>query len=145
MDELTRVIAEALGCEDRSDAKGDYYCREHGEYLDHNGRCPEATRIAAALAPLIEAREREARADLAKPGDPSARMEAYYYGFDRTGVGIIDDILSAVAHAGKAFHGTENWTEFWYGRGDFLPHGGDTPVQAIQNAADAAAEKVRNV
>lgn len=63
MDDLTRALAEALGCEDRSDAKGDYYCREHGEYLDHNGRCPEATRIAAALAPLIEARVREARAD----------------------------------------------------------------------------------
>lgn len=32
------------------------------------------------------------------------RMDAYYYGFDSTGVDDIDRLLSAVACAGKAFH-----------------------------------------
>lgn len=43
------------------------------------------------------------------PLDPDARMDAYYYGFERTGIGCIDGILSAVAIAGKAYHGTDQW------------------------------------
>jgi hypothetical protein len=39
------------------------------------------------------------------------RMDAYYFGFDHTGVAMIDRILSAVAHAGKAYHHTEDWTD----------------------------------
>ena len=62
-DDLTRAIAEALGCDVTMDDEGGYYCSEHGEYLDHTGQCLEADRIAAALTPLIEARVREARAD----------------------------------------------------------------------------------
>ena len=72
------------------------------------------------------------------------RMDAYYYGFEPTGVRIIDEILSAVAHAGKAYHNTENWTDDWFGRGKFLPNGGDTAAEAIQNAANHAAEVIRN-
>lgn len=45
-----------------------------------------------------------------------ARMDAYYYGFDRTGSGPIDAILSAVAVAGKGSHHTESW-------GDESDHG----------------------
>ena len=74
-------------------------------------------------------------ARLAKPGDPDARMDAYYYGFTRTGVGLVDDILSAVAKAGKSFHGTDMWNEELYD--------GGTCESRIQDAADAAAEQIR--
>jgi hypothetical protein len=74
-------------------------------------------------------------ARLAKPGDSDARMDAYYYGFTRTGVGLVDDILSAVAKAGKSYHGTDMWNEE-------LSEGG-TCESRIQDAADAAAEQIR--
>lgn len=74
-------------------------------------------------------------ARLAKPGDPDARMDAYYYGFTRTGVGLVDDILSAVAKAGKSYHGTDMWNEELYD--------GGTCESRIQDAADAAAEQIR--
>lgn len=52
----------------------------------------------------------EARVEAALIGLPDdARMDAYYYGFDRTHVGPIDAILSAVAVAGKGAHQTESW------------------------------------
>lgn len=62
-DDLTGAIAEALGCDVTMDDEGDYYCSEHGDYLHHSGQCLESERIAAALAPAIEARVREARAE----------------------------------------------------------------------------------
>lgn len=74
-------------------------------------------------------------ARLAEPGDPDARMDAYYYGFTRTGVGLVDNILSAVAKAGKSYHGTDMW-------GEELIEGG-TCESRIQDAADAAAEQIR--
>lgn len=59
------------------------------------------------------------------------RMNAYYYSFKPTGCLEVDLILSAVATAGKAFHHTEDWND---------PMGnGQTPVQAIQDAAVMAA------
>jgi hypothetical protein len=64
------------------------------------------------------------------------RMDAYYYGFEKTGVEAIDRILSAVACAGKSYHGTEYWndeSEAWPG------HRGNSPVEWIQNAANDAA------
>ena len=54
------------------------------------------------------------------------RLNAYYYGFDPTGVDEIDAILEAVARAGKSCHHTEGWEE----------HG---LVQRIQDAANNAA------
>ena len=39
------------------------------------------------------------------------RMNAYYYGFERTGCLQIDRVLSAVACAGKAHHHTERWSD----------------------------------
>ena len=63
MDDLTRAIVEALGCAATLNDDGDYRCAEHGDWIDEFERCPEGTRIAAALAPVIEARVREARAD----------------------------------------------------------------------------------
>lgn len=68
------------------------------------------------------------------------RMDAYYYGFDRTGVDEIDLILSALACAGKAYHHTEDWNENAYA---LSYHEGDTPVDWIQNAANKAAESIR--
>jgi hypothetical protein len=64
------------------------------------------------------------------------RMDAYYYGFDGTGVRAVDLILSAVAYAGKAAHHTEFWVEEPCG-------GGPTPAERIQRAADAAAAEFR--
>lgn len=71
---------------------------------------------------------------------PDSRMGAYYYWFDRTGEPAIDAILSAVAYAGKAFHGTEDWdlTDVNYGpiRGDM------SAVDVIQAAANEAARQL---
>jgi hypothetical protein len=70
------------------------------------------------------------------PLEDSARMDAYYYSFERTGVGIIDRILSAVAIAGKGSHHTESWTD-----DDLAKYYDDglTHIQRIQKAADDAA------
>jgi hypothetical protein len=62
------------------------------------------------------------------------RMDAYYYRFEKTGVIEIDRILSAVAMAGKEQHSTERWTENAWGEDN-------SPVNWIQDAANAAAEK----
>jgi hypothetical protein len=42
---------------------------------------------------------------------PELPMYAYYYAFDPTGVRSVDEILSSVAFAGKAFHHTDQWTD----------------------------------
>lgn len=65
------------------------------------------------------------------------RMSAYYYEFRPTGVELIDRILSAVACAGKAYHGTDMWEEDTPRYEDVFR--GTSPVAWIQNAADAAA------
>lgn len=82
--------------------------------------------------------------NLLEPIDPDARMDAYYYGFEPTGVGIVDRILSAVAYAGKAYHNTSDWADNDPGDWPYLlPDGGDSAEQAIQNAAIAAAAAIR--
>ena len=58
------------------------------------------------------------------------RMSAYYYQFESTGVRPIDEILSAVACAGKAFHHTSCW-------GTIQEDG--TETKKIQDAAIKAA------
>ena len=63
-------------------------------------------------------------------------MDAYYYGFDATGVPEIDRILCSVASAGKAYHHTEHW-------GDPSLEGGTNYVSLIQRAADEAAKAMR--
>lgn len=72
------------------------------------------------------------------------RLDAYYYGFDPTGNLAVDNILSAVACAGKAYHLTEDWSGSPLG-GECRPyeptHRGTTPVQWIQNAANDAAKE----
>lgn len=66
-------------------------------------------------------------------------MEAYYYGFSKTGVAEIDQILLAVAKAGKSYHHTENWEDQTP-----APEGlrGECPAEWIQNAADDAAKAI---
>lgn len=66
------------------------------------------------------------------------RMDAYYYGFYKTGVREIDEILSAVAMAGKGYHHTESWTDDLYGE-DY------SYVDMIQELANRAAKKLKPV
>lgn len=72
------------------------------------------------------------------------RMNAYYYEFEPTGVQEIDEILSAVAWAGKAFHKTNQWNDACPNYGPSATEGnGVTPVDWIQNAANRAANKFK--
>jgi hypothetical protein len=73
---------------------------------------------------------------------PELRMNAYYFQFEPTGVREVDMILSAIADAGHTFHHTEDWNDE---NEACAPHVGKTPVEWIQNAANAAAETVRNL
>lgn len=66
------------------------------------------------------------------------RMNAYYYGFDTTGVRAIDEILSAVACAGKMYHGTDQWSN----QGS---DGEPSEVENIQAAAERAAREVERM
>lgn len=71
-------------------------------------------------------------------------LDAYYYNFEPTGVKEIDEILSAVAWAGEAFHHTSQWTEECESYGPSATEGnGVTPVDWIQNAANRAASKFK--
>ena len=71
------------------------------------------------------------------------RMDAYYYGFEETGDRAIDELLSAIAHAGKAYHNTEGWNDELYSDySEHYPHlQGETVTDWIQNAANRAANK----
>lgn len=83
--------------------------------------------------------------DQIKPADENLlRMDAYYYGFDATGVESVDIILSAIAHAGKAFHHTEDWNNECGERGDERIKG-KSAVDWIQNAAEDAAFTVKDL
>lgn len=84
--------------------------------------------VVAALDAIKAEAVREALEPLLRPGDPNARMNGYYIGFDRTGVGIVDDVLSAVATAAKRYHHTEDWD--------------DEAVSLIQQAAIHAANSI---
>lgn len=63
------------------------------------------------------------------------RMRAYYYGFKETGVREVDELLSAVAIAGKAFHSTDQWQDEVYDE-EF------SVVDLIQDRANVLAEKI---
>ena len=65
------------------------------------------------------------------------RMDAYYYGFNGTGVRVVDQILSKVAIAGKMYHSTEDWND--------TDDGDPSPVDYIQDAACEAAEKIKEL
>lgn len=80
------------------------------------------------------------------PLPAEARMEAYYYAFDRTGIGVVDAILSAVAVAGKGAQHTEDWLDeddFGYYHGwSGLPDG-ESAADLIQATADRSAYQVK--
>lgn len=65
------------------------------------------------------------------------RMKAYYYEFTPTDVEEIDKILSAIAHAGKASHHTDGWSNISI---SMEPWNGDTLAEYIQRTADDAAK-----
>lgn len=68
------------------------------------------------------------------------RMDAYYFGFEPTGIEAIDKILAAVACAGKSYHHTESWHDITDAP-DYLR--GDSPAAWIQNAAIDAATHLK--
>ena len=91
-----------------------------------------------------------------EPLTDEARMDAYYYGFDRTGCGPVDAVLSAVAIAGKGSHNTDGWTNRdvygYYDKRPGLPANpriddwtGGSAVDLIQLTAKASAEKVKTL
>ena len=101
---------------------------------------PIKARLEAATEPLTD----------------EARMDAYYYGFDRTGCGPVDAVLSAVAIAGKGSHNTDGWTNRdvygYYDKRPGLPANpriddwtGGSAVELIQLTAKASAEKVKTL
>lgn len=71
----------------------------------------------------------------------NARMEGYYVGFYKTGVDVIDQVLSAVAYAAKGAHSTDGWTiELGAAYG---PVPADKTFEwLIQEAANDAAERL---
>lgn len=75
-----------------------------------------------------------------EPLDPNARMQGYYIGFDRTGVGVVDKVLSELAYAGKAYHHTSDWTDEYDEK--YFPNWEDrrSHEQRIQDAATDAAK-----
>ncbi len=68
--------------------------------------------------------------------DEKLQLSAYYYSFHATNVLAIDEILSAVARAGKGHHHIKYWAD---------PCGDDKPsyIEKIQQAADEAAQALR--
>jgi hypothetical protein len=98
---------------------------------------PEVQALLAAEKERDELRATVERVEaLVEPGDPDIRMHAYYYGFERTGVGVVDAILSAVAQAGKSYHSTESWA-------DEDEWTSPSHEQRIQDAANDAADRIR--
>lgn len=70
------------------------------------------------------------------------RMDAYFYGFDKTGVPGVDRVLSAIACAGKAYHYTGDW---WDECAPYPGHVGKNPIEWIQNAANDAAKAFKEL
>ncbi len=85
-----------------------------------------------------------------EPLHPDARMEAYYYEFDRTGIAAIDAILSAVAVAGKGAHHTQDWIAtddygYYNGHPGLPPSSGGSAASLIRRTAVASAETIRDL
>jgi hypothetical protein len=73
--------------------------------------------------------------DDSKPYNNRSRpFDAYYYSFEQTKEDSVDDILKAVAYAGKCYHHTDQWSN-----PDFGDDGEPTNIDMIQEAANAAA------
>ncbi len=63
-------------------------------------------------------------------------IDSYYFGFQATGVAPVDDILMAVARAGKSFHSTDMWEE----KIDYMDN--KSATDWIQEAAANCAEHI---
>lgn len=86
-----------------------------------------------------------ARADAAPTLPADARMDAYYYGFDRTGVDEIDAVLSAVAIAGKGSHHTESWGDSgsaWFYAGHKGLPDAEGAAELIEETAKQSAQRL---
>jgi hypothetical protein len=70
------------------------------------------------------------------------RFDAYYFGFEPTGVEEIDKILSAICFAGKGYHHTQDWGEE---KDDYGDYKGGSYIMWIQNSANEAAEKFKKL
>lgn len=96
--------------------------------------------IDPAAAPVSVAQARRDALDTIIGGKHDMRMMAYYYAFSPTGVEMVDRILSAVACAGKAYHGTDCWAD------NCEPyeaaHRGECPVEWIYYAAEDLAKAI---
>ena len=68
-------------------------------------------------------------------------MRAYYYSFDKTGIRVIDEILSCIAYAGKAHHNTSEWDASV----SFDDDEGPSFIDLIQSAAYRAAKHIREI
>lgn len=97
--------------------------------------------MTETIKTLLEPIQNRLNAQL--PGN--ARMDAYYYGFTRTGFEPVDAILSAVAVAGKGSHHTESWGDtesaWYYADRPGLP-AADGAEDLIQRTADLAARNI---
>ena len=93
---------------------------------------------------LEEIKNRVAATSEPLPDD--ARLNAYYYAFDKTNCGPIDAVLSAVAVAGKGAHNTIDWnntdTYGYYKDRAGLPPNPESALDLIELTAKASAEKV---
>ncbi|MDX1410494.1 MAG: hypothetical protein R3330_20230 [Saprospiraceae bacterium] len=65
-------------------------------------------------------------------------LESYWFSFRKTTVNFIDEILKAVAFAGRYSHSTEGWNEP-------IGEGEASPVDMIQNATKVAAVMVHRL
>lgn len=82
--------------------------------------------------------------DYEKLAGPDSQMNAYYYGFDRTGNPHIDALLSAFATIGKASHSTEAWSEELeddYG----VVKAGSSLIDLVQEVANYSSKKVEEL
>lgn len=65
-------------------------------------------------------------------------LNAYYYSFEPTGERLVDEFLSTIASAGKAFHCTSQWQEGVFNNN--LSYGGEiSPQEAMQEMANRLA------
>ena len=91
-------------------------------FMDENGDLTKRAIVATA------------ETEGATPEPEKLRMQAYYYGFDETGIIEIDRVLSAVATAGKMYHGTQEWGGGRYNRDDQIQS------ELIQKSANECAK-----
>lgn len=83
------------------------------------------------------------------PLPEGSRMDAYYFGFEPTGVGAVDAILSAVAIAGRGAHNTADWYDdggsYYCVRPGLAPNTGDGQGSAATLIAATAVQSAERI